>query len=49
MKRRERTSHDGSLPLVTKLHDGQYSVPISEGAHIIWRSEPQAIADFDVV
>jgi hypothetical protein len=40
MKRRKRTSDDGSLPLVTKRSDGKYSVAISEGAHIIWWSEP---------
>jgi hypothetical protein len=37
MKRRKRTS---ALPVVTKRSDGKYSVAISEGAHIIWLSEP---------
>lgn len=40
MKRRKRTSVDGSLPVVTKRPDGKYSVAISEGANIIWWSEP---------
>ena len=40
MKRRKRTSDDGSLPVVTKRSDGKYSVAISEGAHIVWWSEP---------
>ena len=40
MNRRKRTSADGSLPVVSKRSDGKYSVAISEGAHIIWWSEP---------
>ena len=40
MKRRKRTSDDGSLPIITKRSDGKYSVAISEGAHIVWWSEP---------
>jgi hypothetical protein len=40
MKRRERTSDDGGLPVVTKRSDGKYSVAISDRAHIVWWSEP---------
>jgi hypothetical protein len=40
MKRRKRTSDDGSLPVVTKRSDGKYSVAISDRAHIVWWSEP---------
>jgi hypothetical protein len=36
----QATSDDGSLPVVTKRSDGKYSVAISEGAHIVWWSEP---------
>jgi hypothetical protein len=35
-----RLDADSSLPVVTKRSDGKYSVAISEGANIIWWSEP---------
>src|SRR5262249_9820914 len=40
MKRRNRTSDDGSLPVVTRRPDGKYSVQISHCASIVWHSMP---------
>ena len=37
---KKRPSVDGSLPVVTKRPDGKHFVAISEGANIIWWSEP---------
>jgi hypothetical protein len=39
MKRRKRTSDDGSLPVVTKRSDGKFAVELAPKSFLVWWME----------